>query len=376
MDDVLNDALSNLEHDNYECSDEGHENRRADVALIRAALAAQPAASAEPSDEYRRGYEAGKSVADEARAELKACREAFDLATRYGRPAGDAVAADEITYEIWQDDMMVASSNDPKDASHYAAVYSQDGPVKVYTVLRSEWEGPNGGIVRGAGQMPAGDAQPVAIVKENPYCPEGLSDEINEYLPNGTVLYAAPVPAGDAQPVAWVAADTLNSPHPKCVSSLAYVSQIDQDRGREYVPLYAAPVAAQRADGGDDAALRHNWNEHLIEHNALGYQHDFVLFKVVEAYVLKHLADRQQRGGDDDEYQAMLAVMEQIDPATFPGLTATQRGALGRFAKPVAAQRADDDGPTCPICGCPGGRHSGGSTCTDAAIAQQRKEGK
>src|SRR5690606_19519799 len=54
------------------------------------ALSAQPAASAEPSDEYRRGYEAGKSVADEARAELKACREAFDIVTRYGRPAGDA----------------------------------------------------------------------------------------------------------------------------------------------------------------------------------------------------------------------------------------------------------------------------------------------
>jgi len=40
---------------------------------------------------------------------------------------------------------------------------------------------------------------------------------------------------------------------------------------------------------------------------------------------------------------------------------------------PVAAQKADGDGPTRPICGCPGGRHSGGSTCTSAAIAQQRQ---
>lgn len=48
--------------------------------------------------------------------------------------------------------------------------------------------------------------------------------------------------AGDAQPAAWVAADTLHSPHPGCVSSLAYMSQIDKDRGREYVPLYAAPA--------------------------------------------------------------------------------------------------------------------------------------
>src|SRR5690606_28042866 len=53
--------------------------------------------------------------------------------------------------------------------------------------------------------------------------------------------------------------------------------------------------AAQKADDARDAALRHNWNEHLIEHNALEYQHDFPLFKVVEAYVLKHLADRHPR---------------------------------------------------------------------------------
>ena len=38
--DVLNDALSNLEHDNYERSHKGYENRQADIALIRAALKA------------------------------------------------------------------------------------------------------------------------------------------------------------------------------------------------------------------------------------------------------------------------------------------------------------------------------------------------
>jgi len=52
---------------------------------------------------------------------------------------------------------------------------------------------------------PAGDAQPVAIVRENPYCPEGMSDEISEYLPNGTMLYAAPVAA--RKPVEWDATD-------------------------------------------------------------------------------------------------------------------------------------------------------------------------
>lgn len=55
--DVLDDALSNLEHDNYELSYQGYKDRQADIALIRAALAARPDASAEPRevdmDEYR-----------------------------------------------------------------------------------------------------------------------------------------------------------------------------------------------------------------------------------------------------------------------------------------------------------------------------------
>lgn len=38
------------------------------------------------------------------------------------------------------------------------------------------------------------DPQPVAVVKENPFCPDGKSDEISEYLPVGTQLYAAPTP--------------------------------------------------------------------------------------------------------------------------------------------------------------------------------------
>jgi|SRR5690606_26572689 len=68
-----------------------------------------------------------------------------------------------------------------------------------------------------------------------------------------------------------------------------------------------ADAAENSAKGAGDVALRHNWNEHLIEHNAPEYQHDFALFKVVEAYVLKHLADRQQRGGEMDERAAFEA---------------------------------------------------------------------
>ena len=36
---------------------------------------------------------------------------------------------------------------------------------------------------------------PVAIVKENPFCPEGKSDEISDYLPVGTKLFTSPQPA-------------------------------------------------------------------------------------------------------------------------------------------------------------------------------------
>ena len=70
--------------------------------------------------------------------------------------------------------------------------------------------------------------------------------------------------AAAQEPVAWVAADTLNSPHPTCISSLAYMSQIDRERGREYVPLaiidrYAAPVAAQKADDADPLQGAADW---------------------------------------------------------------------------------------------------------------------
>lgn len=61
-----------------------------------------------------------------------------------------------------------------------------------------------------------------------------------------------------AEPAVWVAADTLNSPHPACISSLAYMSQLDKDRGREYVPLYATPVAAQVPEGARLWLWRHH----------------------------------------------------------------------------------------------------------------------
>lgn len=48
------------------------------------------------------------------------------------------------------------------------------------------------------------------------------------------------------------------------------------------------------------------------------------------------LADRLRKilAKSDEERLAMEAVMESVDPATWPGLTVEQRCALGRFAKP------------------------------------------
>lgn len=41
----------------------------------------------------------------------------------------DEGVTQEVQWEIWQDDMMVASSTSEADAHHYLAVYSQDGPA-------------------------------------------------------------------------------------------------------------------------------------------------------------------------------------------------------------------------------------------------------
>lgn len=50
---------------------------------------------------------------------------------------------DTAEFEIWQDDMPVASASGPRDlaereARHYAVMYGQDGPVTIYEVTRKE----------------------------------------------------------------------------------------------------------------------------------------------------------------------------------------------------------------------------------------------
>lgn len=60
------------------------------------------------------------------------------------RAACDAAAvgdAREAHFDLWQDDMVVASASGPRaqalqEIQHYAAVYSQDGPVQIEEVIR------------------------------------------------------------------------------------------------------------------------------------------------------------------------------------------------------------------------------------------------
>ena len=37
----------------------------------------------------------------------------------------------EVTYEVWQEGMLVASSSDISDATHYLTMYAQDGDAQL-----------------------------------------------------------------------------------------------------------------------------------------------------------------------------------------------------------------------------------------------------
>lgn len=56
-----------------------------------------------------------------------------------------------IGYEIWQDDMCVAGASGQgalSEIMHYATIYSQDAPIKIYKTWREEVtlkDGGNGG---------------------------------------------------------------------------------------------------------------------------------------------------------------------------------------------------------------------------------------
>jgi hypothetical protein len=47
-------------------------------------------------------------------------------------------SADAVEWEVWQDDMPVATSTSEADAQHYLMVYGQDGPATLMRVERTE----------------------------------------------------------------------------------------------------------------------------------------------------------------------------------------------------------------------------------------------
>lgn len=75
----------------------------------------------------------------------------------------------------------------------------------------------------------------------------------------------------------------------------------------------------------------------VLDRYAAGSQHD------TDHIALQDIATKvyttPQPAEPDEERLALEAVMESVDPATWPGLTPAQRCALGRFAKPQPTEQ-------------------------------------
>jgi len=99
--------------------------------------------------------------------------------------------------------------------------------------------------------------------------------------------------------------------------------------------ILARALRVEAASGAvADGALSDDDMHRLHDQSQMGWGHDWRKFgRLVEAAALS----RASSSRDEGEYRAMVAVMERIDPANFPGLTAEERCALGRFAKPQSA---------------------------------------
>lgn len=69
------------------------------------------------------------------------------------------------------------------------------------------------------------------------------------------------------EPAAYIRSSSMLSPSPRCVASLAYVSQIDQERGELYEPVITTTQAEAYANARARAALEEAAT--IIEKNAL-----------------------------------------------------------------------------------------------------------
>jgi hypothetical protein len=116
------------------------DDRPYEAAKVLRALRTQPQAEARPEAPvdaveaaFREGYEEGRANGEQHHVPDDAWRVSKARAALSEQPRASGVV--EVEFEVWQDDMLVASSTSEADARHYLAVYSQDGPA---TLMRSE----------------------------------------------------------------------------------------------------------------------------------------------------------------------------------------------------------------------------------------------
>ena len=268
MDDVLNDALSNLEHDNYERSHKGYENRQSDVALIRAALAGQPADPSHPK---------------QARAADQAVYDSMAQAYRAGQPAASAepeqyktddelggvlAAIRHYGGQKWMEGRGVADDDLKNVRKAWDAVYERVQALARYGKAGDAFWSRNGLRATLA-------TQPAASAEPSDEDAAKFADQHGMYYDQDASIAGAHArallsrygrPAGDAQPVRWV--HTLHSEHDDPIAEKVTGTpknpfgkpRIDYDPAYRVTsePLYAAPVAAQKADDSRDAE-RYRW---------------------------------------------------------------------------------------------------------------------
>jgi len=317
MDDVLNDALSNLEHDNYELSYQGYKDRQADIALIRATLAAQSAPSAEHGpwvESTLKEYEGQKyckrccvmfeyrdrkpCVATPVAAQALAAQPATQ-----GPTMNDAIAAGDGTLhgaiDHWQTraleaERKLSTSAEPSD-EELAQIWRQ---VSGRETLR-----PDSVAMKFARALlsrygkPSGDAQSVATLRyerSKPGCENEMPRVIScNWLPDGDyIVYAAPVAAqkaddndvvylgGSAPPIPrWVvdSADRIakymdaNWPGEWALGRIQSRATQKADAAREWQPIETAPVGLNPAGAfwcllaygpADDQSISHGFRWH------------------------------------------------------------------------------------------------------------------
>lgn len=240
MDDVLNDALSNLEHDNYERSHQGYENRQADIELIRAALSsyssAQPTASAEPVYAFRRnGQDAFVTCGPERFAELQAKPQLFETRIFYAAPvAQEPVALETIARAIESTDLHAGDS-----------LKNSDPRVTCAEVVRSFASG-------GAQAQPSGDWVTVPA-----YPTKAMIESAEEaYMPFGDMEIALRR--------AILSAPTRNSgqsPRPKGRGFPR--NQMNEHQNKEWAMEGCQPSAQDREDAERYRWLRDGGNEDI-----------------------------------------------------------------------------------------------------------------